>query len=76
MSADAGNATGEQPPARRATLLQTARIVACGLFMVGRNRDYGPEAPSIDPLRLVALAFAGMALVIAALVLLALSIAH
>jgi hypothetical protein len=52
VSTDAGDATGEQPPARRATLLQTACIVACGLFMVG------------------------MALVIAALVLLALSIAR
>ncbi len=56
---------------KKATLLQTVRIVVSMLFMVGRNRDYGPAAPAIDPLRLALVALIGAVLVIAGLVTLA-----
>ncbi len=46
------------------------------LFMVGRNRDYGPNAPTIDPLKLALVALIGAALLIAGLVLLATTIAR
>jgi Protein of unknown function (DUF2970) len=55
---------------KKATLLQLARIVASGFVMIGRARDYEPDAPTIDPVRLIILAFAGTALLIGALVLL------
>ena len=50
--------------------MQLARIVASGFVMIGRGRDYEPGAPTIDPVRLIILAFAGTALLIGALVLL------
>ena len=55
---------------KKATLLQLARIVASGFVMIGRGRDYEPGAPTIDPVRLIILAFAGAALLIGVLVLL------
>lgn len=67
----------DAPPApKKATLLQTARIVVSMLFMIGRNRDYGPDAPKIGPARLIIVAVIGAALVITGLVLLATYIAH
>ncbi len=33
--------------------------------MIGRNRDYGPAAPTIGPARLIIVAFIGTALLIA-----------
>jgi Protein of unknown function (DUF2970) len=65
-----------RPVPKKATLLQVARIVGSALFMIGRNRDYGPAAPTIGPARLVIVALIGTALVIATLVLLATFIAH
>ncbi|MEO8158642.1 MAG: DUF2970 domain-containing protein [Betaproteobacteria bacterium] len=56
---------------RKATLLQTVRIVVSMLFMVGRNRDYAATAPKIDPLQLAFVAIIGAALVIGGLVTLA-----
>jgi len=56
-------------------VLRTLRIVLSGLFMVGRNRDYAPDAPAIDPIRLMAIAIVVTVLVIAGLVFLAISIA-
>ena len=53
---------------KQASLLQVARIVVSGLFMIGRNKDYGPDAPQIGPARLIVMAFIGAALLIAALV--------
>jgi hypothetical protein len=60
---------------KKATLLQVARIVVSMLFMVGRNRDYGPDAPAIGAARLIIVAVIGAALVIAGLVALAIFIA-
>jgi hypothetical protein len=62
--------------APKATLLQVIRIVVSMLFMIGRNRDYGSDAPTISPARLVIVAIIGAALLIAGLVLLATTIAH
>jgi hypothetical protein len=64
------------PPApKRASLLQVIRIVVSMLFMIGRNRDYAADAPTIGAARLIIVAIIGAALVIVALVLLATSIA-
>ena len=52
------------------------RIVISMLFMIGRNRDYGADAPTIGPARLILVAIVGAALLIAGLVTLATSIAH
>ena len=46
------------------------------LFMIGRNRDYGPDAPTIGPVRLIIVAVVGAILLISALVLLATSVAR
>jgi hypothetical protein len=64
------------PVPRQATLGQVARIVVSMLFMIGRNRDYGPDAPAIGPARLIIVAVIGAALVIAGLVALAAYIAR
>jgi hypothetical protein len=56
---------------KKATVLQTARIVVSMLFMVGRNRDYDANAPKIDPVQLAFVAIIGAALVIGGLVTLA-----
>jgi Protein of unknown function (DUF2970) len=61
---------------KKATLLQVVRIVISMLFMIGRNRDYGADAPTIGPARLIVVAIIGAALLIAGLVTLATSIAH
>jgi Protein of unknown function (DUF2970) len=66
----------DRPIPKKASLLQTIRIVVSMLFMVGRNRDYGPNAPTIDPLRLALVALIGAALLIAGLILLATTIAR
>ena len=73
MTPSTGN---DDPVPKKASLLQTIRIVVSMLFMVGRNRDYGPNAPAIDPLRLALVAIVGAALLIAGLVLLATTIAR
>jgi len=71
------NPEPDPPPApKKATLLQVARIVVSMLFMVGRNRDYGPDAPAIGPARLIIVAVIGAALLITGLVLLATYIAR
>jgi hypothetical protein len=64
------------PAPKKASLLQVIRIVVSMLFMIGRNRDYGPNAPTIGPARLIFVAIVGAALLIAGLVLLATTIAH
>jgi len=56
---------------KKASLLHVVRIVVSMLFMVGRNRDYGPDAPAIGPAQLIVVAVIGAALVIAGLVALA-----
>jgi hypothetical protein len=62
------------PPPKRASLLQVIRIVVSMLFMIGRNRDYAADAPTIGAARLIIVAIIGTALVIVGLVLLATSI--
>lgn len=63
------------PPPRKASLLRVIRIVVSMLFMIGRNRDYAADAPTIGAARLIVVAIIGAALVIGGLVLLAMSIA-
>lgn len=63
------------PPPKKASLLQVIRIFVSMLFMIGRNRDYAADAPTIGAARLIIVAIIGMALVIAGLVILAMSIA-
>ena len=65
-----------EPAPKKATLLQVVRIVFSMLFMIGSNRDYGPDAPTIGPARLIIVAVIGAALLIAGLVLLASHLAH
>ena len=67
--------SGRSAP-KKATLLQVARVIVSGLFMIAPNRDLGPDAPKIGPVRLIAAAFIGFALVIAALLLLVSAITH
>ena len=62
------------PPPKKATLLQVIRIVVSMLFMIGRNRDYAADAPTIGAARLIIVAIIGAALVIGGLVFLATSI--
>ena len=70
-----GNAEPDAPT-KKATLLQVVGIVISMLFMVGRNRDYGPDAPAIGPARLIVVAIIGAALLIVGLVMLATFIAR
>ena len=51
MTPESGNSDPETPPIpKKASLLRVVRIVISMLFMIGRNRDYGPNAPIIGPL--------------------------
>jgi hypothetical protein len=63
-------------PAKKASLLHVMRIVVSLLFMIGRNRDYGPQAPVITPARLIVVSLVGAALLVAGLVMLASFIAR
>jgi hypothetical protein len=47
------------PTPKKANLLQVIWIVVSGFFMIGRNRDYAPDAPKISPAQLVVVAVAG-----------------
>jgi hypothetical protein len=77
MTPEPRSSEPEIPPApKKATLLQVIRIVISMLFMIGRNRDYGPNAPTIGAARLIIVAFIWAALVIGGLVLLATFIAR
>jgi len=62
--------------APRASLLHVVRIVVSLLFMIGRNRDYGPQAPVVTPARLIIVSLIGAALLVAGLVMLASFIAR
>jgi hypothetical protein len=64
-----------RPAPKKASWLQVAWIVVSGLFMIGRNRDFGPDAPKISPAQLIVVAVIGAALLIGGLILLASSIA-
>ena len=66
----------EAQVAQKATLLQLVRIVISMLFMIGRNKDYGAAAPTIDPVKLIFVAIIGAALVIARLASLAMFISR
>ena len=66
---------GPEAP-KKAGLVQVVRIVVSMLFMIGRNKDYGADAPTIDPVKLIFVAIIGAALVIAGLVSLAMFIAR
>lgn len=64
-----------RPAPKQANWLQTAWIVVSGLFMIGRNRDFGPDAPRISPAQLVIVAVIGAVVLVGGLILLAASIA-
>ena len=77
MTPEHDNTRPDTPPApRKASLLQTMWIVASGLVMIGRSRDFDPSAPKIDPVLLVIVALVGAVLLIASLVMLATFVAH
>lgn len=77
MTTESQNEQDNEPPERRkASLLQTVWIVLSGLVMIGRSRDYGPNAPKLDPVLLVIVAIVGAIILIAGLVTLAVSVAH
>ena len=77
MIPESGNTRPDRPPEpKRASLLHTMWIVVSGLFMIGRSRDFGPAAPQLNPLLLLIVALVGTVLLIASLVMLAVSIAH
>jgi len=61
---------------RKASLLQTIWIVLSGLVMIGRSKDFDPNAPKLDPVLLVIVAIVGAIILIAGLVTLAVSVAH
>ena len=71
-----GAKSDDQAVPKKASLLQLVWIVISMLFIIGRNRDYSPGAPTIDPLRLALVAFIGAALLITGLVFLATYIAR
>lgn len=66
---------GRPAAPRKASWLQTAWIVVSGLFMIGRNRDFGPDAPRISPAQLIIVAVIGAVILVGGLILLASSIA-
>jgi hypothetical protein len=53
---------------KKASLLQVAWIVVSGFFMIGRNKDYGPDAPKITPAQLVVVAVTGAVLFVVGMV--------
>lgn len=65
-----------RPVPGKAGWLQTAWIVVSGLFMIGRNRDFGPDAPRISPAQLIIVAVIGAAILVGGLILLAALIAN
>lgn len=67
---------GNHPAPKQASFLQVAWIVVSGMVMIGRGRDFGPDAPKIGPARLIIMAFVAALLVIGALVMLVRFITH
>ena len=64
------------PTPRKANLLQVIWIVVSGFFMIGRNRDYGPDAPKVSPAQLVIVAVIGAVLFVVGLITLVSFITH
>lgn len=63
------NPSPNTPPERRkANLLQVVWIVVSGFFMIGRNKDYAPDAPKISPAQLVIVAVIGAVLFVVSIV--------
>lgn len=58
----------KSPPPRRASLLKVVWIVISGFFMIGRNRDYGPDAPKITPAQLIIVAVIGAVIFVVGMV--------
>jgi len=67
-----GDTMSNPPPEprspKKASLLQVAWIVVSGFFMIGRNKDYGPDAPKITPAQLVIVAVVGAVLFVVGMV--------
>ena len=55
-------------PLKKANLLQVIWIVVSGFFMIGRNRDHGPDAPKVSPAQLVIVAVIGAVLFVVGLI--------
>jgi hypothetical protein len=55
-------------PPQKASLLKVIWIVLSGFFMIGRNRDYGPDAPKITPAQLIIVAVVGAVLFVVGMV--------
>ena len=55
-------------PLKKANLLQVIWIVVSGFFMIGRSRDYGPDAPKVSPAQLVIVAVIGAVLFVVGLI--------
>ena len=68
--------SGAPTPAtpKKSSLLRVLRIVISGFLMIGRNRDFESDAPTIGPAQLIIVAVIAAALLIGALVLLASSL--
>ena len=64
------------PTPRKANLLQVIWIVVSGFFMIGRNRDHGPDAPKVSPAQLVIVAVIGAVLFVVGLITLVSFITH
>jgi len=52
----------------KASLPRVIWIVISGFFMIGRNRDYGPDAPKITPAQLIIVAVIGAIVFVASIV--------
>ena len=77
MAIERPSGTRYEPSERRkASLLQTIWIVLSGLVMIGRSKDFDPNAPKLDPVLLVIVAIVGAIILIAGLVTLAVSVAR
>ena len=63
-------------PLKKANLLQVIWIVVSGFFMIGRNRDHGPDAPKVSPAQLVIVAVIGAVLFVVGLITLVSFITH
>ena len=65
---ESSSETPTNTPAKKASLPRVIWIVISGFFMIGRNRDYGPDAPKITPAQLIIVAVIGAIVFVASIV--------
>ena len=68
MTSAPDDGTGAPTRPRKASLLQVIWIVISGFFMIGRNRDYAPDAPKISPAHLVIVSVIGAVVFVVSIV--------